>query len=161
MRTHGLTPRARIHHVSARGADPVWVLTAPIPATDESSTAAPRRSINAGSAARIVTNALVGLACHIDSVKEESKRANRVVAEVAETIAKGAPGLKVSTKVLEGTPKQLIVEEAGRWQPDLIMLRSHGNGPAERFLLGSVAQSVAVYAPCSVEIVRNRTLAQS
>ena len=32
--THGLTPRARIHHVSARGADPVWVLTAPIPATE-------------------------------------------------------------------------------------------------------------------------------
>jgi acetyl-CoA C-acetyltransferase len=34
VRTHGLTPRARIHHVSARGADPVWVLTAPIPATE-------------------------------------------------------------------------------------------------------------------------------
>jgi nucleotide-binding universal stress UspA family protein len=104
---------------------------------------------------------MVGLACHIDSVKEENKRANRVVTEVAETIARGAPGLKVSTKVLEGTPKQLIVEEAERWQPDLIMLGSHGNGPAERFLLGSVAQSVAVYAPCSVEIVRNRTLGQS
>ena len=31
--THGLTPRARIHHLSVRGADPVWMLTAPIPAT--------------------------------------------------------------------------------------------------------------------------------
>jgi acetyl-CoA C-acetyltransferase len=30
---HGLTPRARIHHLSARGADPVMMLTAPIPAT--------------------------------------------------------------------------------------------------------------------------------
>jgi acetyl-CoA C-acetyltransferase len=30
---HGLTPRARIHHLSVRGADPVWMLTAPIPAT--------------------------------------------------------------------------------------------------------------------------------
>ena len=30
---HGLTPRARIHHVSARGTDPVIMLTAPIPAT--------------------------------------------------------------------------------------------------------------------------------
>jgi len=30
---HGLTPRARIHHISARGADPVLMLTAPIPAT--------------------------------------------------------------------------------------------------------------------------------
>jgi len=30
---HGLKPRARIHHLSVRGADPVWMLTAPIPAT--------------------------------------------------------------------------------------------------------------------------------
>jgi acetyl-CoA C-acetyltransferase len=33
VRDHGLTPRARIHHCSARGDDPVMVLTAPIPAT--------------------------------------------------------------------------------------------------------------------------------
>jgi acetyl-CoA C-acetyltransferase len=30
---HGLTPRARIHHLSVRGDDPVWMLTGPIPAT--------------------------------------------------------------------------------------------------------------------------------
>lgn len=33
VKEHGLTPRARIHHISVRGADPVWMLTAPIPAT--------------------------------------------------------------------------------------------------------------------------------
>ncbi len=33
VKSHGLTPRARIHHLSVRGADPVWMLTAPIPAT--------------------------------------------------------------------------------------------------------------------------------
>lgn len=32
-KAHGLTPRARIHHLSVRGDDPVWMLTAPIPAT--------------------------------------------------------------------------------------------------------------------------------
>ncbi|GAB4003368.1 acetyl-CoA C-acetyltransferase [Nocardioides ultimimeridianus] len=30
---HGLTPRARIHHLSVRGDDPVWMLTGPIEAT--------------------------------------------------------------------------------------------------------------------------------
>ncbi|MCA1982100.1 acetyl-CoA C-acetyltransferase [Nocardioides nematodiphilus] len=30
---HGLTPRARIHHLSVRGDDPVWMLTGPIAAT--------------------------------------------------------------------------------------------------------------------------------
>ncbi|SFI17099.1 acetyl-CoA C-acetyltransferase [Nocardioides psychrotolerans] len=30
---HGLTPRARIHHLSVKGDDPVWMLTGPIRAT--------------------------------------------------------------------------------------------------------------------------------
>ncbi|HUO40789.1 MAG TPA: acetyl-CoA C-acetyltransferase [Mycobacterium sp.] len=30
---HKLRPRARVHHISARGADPVYMLTGPIPAT--------------------------------------------------------------------------------------------------------------------------------
>ncbi|MER6413056.1 acetyl-CoA C-acetyltransferase [Streptomyces humidus] len=34
VRTHGFTPRARIHHLSVRGADPVMMLAAPIPATE-------------------------------------------------------------------------------------------------------------------------------
>jgi acetyl-CoA C-acetyltransferase len=33
LEEHGLTPRARIHHLSVRGADPIFMLTAPIPAT--------------------------------------------------------------------------------------------------------------------------------
>ncbi|MCW2543297.1 MAG: acetyl-CoA acetyltransferase, partial [Frankiales bacterium] len=33
LKDHGLTPRARIHHLSVRGDDPVMMLTAPIPAT--------------------------------------------------------------------------------------------------------------------------------
>ena len=33
LQANGLTARARIHHMSVRGADPVWMLTAPIPAT--------------------------------------------------------------------------------------------------------------------------------
>lgn len=33
VRDHGLKPRARIHYMTVRAADPVWMLTAPIPAT--------------------------------------------------------------------------------------------------------------------------------
>lgn len=33
LNEHGLKPRARIHHISVRGDDPVLMLTAPIPAT--------------------------------------------------------------------------------------------------------------------------------
>ncbi|MFG1702242.1 acetyl-CoA C-acetyltransferase [Nonomuraea sp. M3C6] len=33
VQDHGLTPRARVHHLSVRGADPIMMLSAPIPAT--------------------------------------------------------------------------------------------------------------------------------
>ncbi|MDH4870306.1 acetyl-CoA C-acetyltransferase [Pseudomonas sp. BN515] len=34
LKRYNLTPRARIHHMSVRADDPVWMLTAPIPATE-------------------------------------------------------------------------------------------------------------------------------
>jgi acetyl-CoA C-acetyltransferase len=34
VKDHGLTPRARVHHLSVRADDPVWMLTAPITATE-------------------------------------------------------------------------------------------------------------------------------
>jgi acetyl-CoA C-acetyltransferase len=33
VKEHGLTPRARVHHISVRADDPIYMLTAPIPAT--------------------------------------------------------------------------------------------------------------------------------
>ena len=33
VKDHGLTPRARVHHLSVRGDDPIWMLTGPIRAT--------------------------------------------------------------------------------------------------------------------------------
>ena len=34
LKRYNLTPRARIHHLSVRADDPIWMLTAPIPATE-------------------------------------------------------------------------------------------------------------------------------
>src|SRR5689334_7891019 len=33
VKAHGLKPRARVHHMSVRGDDPIYMLTGPIPAT--------------------------------------------------------------------------------------------------------------------------------
>src|SRR5690606_7534225 len=33
VKDHGLKPRARVHHISVRADDQVWMVTAPIPAT--------------------------------------------------------------------------------------------------------------------------------
>lgn len=59
-------------------------------------------------------------------------------------------------EVLFGTPRREIAEYAKKWDADLVMVGSHGQGALARLLLGSVAHGVLRTAPCSAEIVRPR-----
>jgi len=95
-------------------------------------------------------------ASHETLLEEARRKAPEIIEKAARQIRTQAPQLRVVTKILEGTPKEMIVEEAERWGADTIVLGSHGYGPVRRFLLGSVAHAVALYAPCTVQIVRPR-----
>jgi nucleotide-binding universal stress UspA family protein len=64
--------------------------------------------------------------------------------------------LKLSTATPQGSPRQVILDEAEKWGADLIVVGSHGYGTWNRLLLGSVSNAVATHAPCSVEIVRRK-----
>jgi len=64
--------------------------------------------------------------------------------------------LKVDSEIIQGPPRQVIVEEAERWNADLIVMGSRGLGAWNRLLLGSVSSGVIHHAKCSVEIVRER-----
>jgi nucleotide-binding universal stress UspA family protein len=63
-------------------------------------------------------------------------------------------GLKATDAVLSGNPKEVILEEAKKWNADLIVVGSHGRRGFRRFLLGSVSEAVAMNAHCSVVVVR-------
>ena len=64
-------------------------------------------------------------------------------------------GLKATATVLAGNPKEVIVEEAKKWDADLIVVGSHGQRSFKRFMLGSVSEAVAMNAHCSVVVVRD------
>lgn len=66
----------------------------------------------------------------------------------------GSRYLTVTTDVLSGSPKRVILDDAEAFGADWIVVGSHGLGTFERFLLGSVSQAVALHAKCSVAIVR-------
>jgi len=68
-----------------------------------------------------------------------------------------AAGLKATAAVLSGNPKEVILEEAKKWNADLIVVGSHGRRGIKRFLLGSVSEAVAMNAHCSVVVVRGST----
>ncbi|MEP7341708.1 MAG: universal stress protein [Acidobacteriota bacterium] len=61
---------------------------------------------------------------------------------------------EVITKTKDGRAEDVILDEAEKWDADLIVVGSHGYRGLRRFLLGSVSHAVAAHAPCSVEIVR-------
>ena len=62
--------------------------------------------------------------------------------------------LKISSEIIQGSPAQVIVDEAEHWGADLIIMGSRGLGMWNRLLLGSVSNAVVHHAKCSVEVVR-------
>ena len=60
----------------------------------------------------------------------------------------------MTTAVELGSPKSKIIDTAAEWHADLIVLGSHGRTGLDRFLLGSLPDSVLRHAHCSVELVR-------
>lgn len=77
-------------------------------------------------------------------------------AEMAAEEILAAAGLEESGTVAvpTGTPREVILQSAEEWGADLIVCGSHGRRGLSRFLLGSVSESVALHAHCSVEIIR-------
>ena len=82
------------------------------------------------------------------------KVAENATENAVKILRKKNPTLSITTSVIEGSPKSVILEEAESFGADLIVVGSHGYGAVERFLLGSVSQAIALHAKCSVEIVR-------
>lgn len=72
----------------------------------------------------------------------------------AETLKKKLPQCKISTRVLQGRARECIVNEVKHFDPDLLIMGSHGRTGFKRLLLGSVAESVMVNTMCPVEIVK-------
>ena len=80
----------------------------------------------------------------------------RSVVEQAVAKLRAAMGSEanVTGEALPGPPRVVILDKAESWGADLIVVGSHGYRAWERFLLGSVSQSVVAHAKCSVEVVR-------
>ena len=67
-----------------------------------------------------------------------------------------AAGFEVSSRVVTAEPRTGILDVAEEWKADLIVVGSRGRTGLQRLLMGSVAESVARHAPCSVLIARAR-----
>ena len=63
-------------------------------------------------------------------------------------------GCEVRTELKIGDTRSEILDFASVWNPDLIVVGSHGRKGLDRFLIGSVAETLARHATCSVLVAR-------
>ncbi len=87
-------------------------------------------------------------------INDARTRARDAVAAAWKTLADA--NLKVVDKDATplGDPRELLLDAAKDWEADLIVLGSHGWRGIDRMLIGSVSESVALHANCSVEVIR-------
>ncbi|MFI7117443.1 universal stress protein [Amycolatopsis sp. NPDC049868] len=77
----------------------------------------------------------------------------RRLSVAGKTAAEIAPGLDITTEVVEGDPKAVLVKESR--QATLVVLGSRGLGSVGRFLLGSCGLAVAAHGQCPLVIVQD------
>src|SRR5688572_11326117 len=82
------------------------------------------------------------------------KATEELVEWVADSLA--SYGFQAGTAVKPGDPREVIVSEASDWQADLIVMGAYGHSGVRNWQIGSVAESVAKHARCSVELVRKQ-----
>jgi universal stress protein A len=92
-------------------------------------------------------------------LEDEKQLARTLVERIAGELRRA--GFTAQAEVLIGDVTGTIVERAAEWRADLITLGSQGQRTIHDFLLGSVAESVARRAGCSVTIVRKTVSNQS
>src|ERR1044071_2885401 len=90
------------------------------------------------------------------AVRREMERRGEEITPAVESFKQvGIPAeLEATGAALSGNAKEVILEEARKWDADLIVVGSHGRRGFKRFLLGSVSEAVAMNAHCSVVVVR-------
>jgi universal stress protein A len=85
-------------------------------------------------------------------LEDERQPARALVERIATELSRA--GFTAKTEVRIGDVTETVLERAAEWHADLITVGSHGQKSIHNFLLGSVAESVARRAGCSVAIVR-------
>lgn len=88
-----------------------------------------------------------------DQVSFDEIATKTVTEAVAESVDPASP-VRVSTKVAEGSPAQVLLDAADG--ADLLVVGSRGHGGFAGLLLGSVSQHCAGHSPCPVVIVRGK-----
>ncbi|MCA9803368.1 MAG: universal stress protein [Cyanobacteria bacterium HKST-UBA02] len=71
-----------------------------------------------------------------------------------EALKEKLPGKTIEGRTELGDPRDAILKTIEEWQPQVLVMGSHGRTGIKKFLLGSVAEQVLLRAGCAVVIVK-------
>ncbi|HEX9444369.1 MAG TPA: universal stress protein [Candidatus Binatia bacterium] len=91
-----------------------------------------------------------------EAVLDIVEKANAAMARLIEDARPALKGLAFESEVITGRAFDEIVERAGEWKADLVVLGSKGATSLEDALVGGTAQEVVERAPCSVLVKRSK-----
>lgn len=98
----------------------------------------------------VVTEIAFGVYAHRKDIQQLIGLSEEKLAEYVEA----HPGRRLTTHVREGKASVAILDAAREFEPDLIVIGSHGRGGLDHLLIGSVAERVLRKATLPVLIVR-------
>lgn len=90
----------------------------------------------------------------LEEAKAARRGAERQLGEQRAILAARFGDAQVTCAVVDGDPRDVIVDAARQWPATLILIGSHGRTGLKHLLLGSVANAVLHAAPCTVQIVK-------
>jgi nucleotide-binding universal stress UspA family protein len=115
------------------------------PASSVSDNGAEAQSSSRGNSAS--SHALEGASRSLAMAWEVAERGSR-------RVRSHFPNWDVSARAFSTEPAQMLLQEAGLWKADLILVGSRGLSTLGRLFLGSVSKTVAASALCSVRVAR-------
>ena len=93
----------------------------------------------------------------IEEQADELLASAEVVVEHAARALAGC-GAQIEREVMRGRPGTCVVEDAGEFGADVIVVGSRGHGEIAAMVLGSVSAEIADHAPCPVLVARRPRL---
>lgn len=67
-------------------------------------------------------------------------------------------GVKLETRVIPGHPADALARFAEEEGCDLIIVGARGRSGIARYILGSASEAIVRYAPCSVLVIKDKSL---
>lgn len=94
-----------------------------------------------------------------DRALHEAEAAQKLAAEAVAKLHDHFPDWTVTSRTYCDAPAWGVLQAAESFDPDLIVVGSHGRSALGRMIIGSVSQKVLAEARCSVRIARHRPTA--